>query len=151
MLIKRAKADGIQPHVLQLTCSDYQSVLDASGGVDYEKMLLLVTRQLQLKITAVRGRRADTERLVAVYGGALHNDLYPREELKQFTFGDAVRQSTGGRYLEVDLYVPEYIARDANLRKERWYAPWKRRARPGRTTLVRRGPDSYIIVFPPSR
>lgn len=147
-LLKSAKAAGVGPHILSVPCADYETVEGEGDEVDYEKLLLLIKTHLQRKITEVLGRRARDRRIVAVYGGALHNDLYPQPLLQPFTFGAEIRRLTGGRYLEVDLYVPEYIERNEALVKEWWYPLSQRKARPGDTLLVRRGAASYIILLP---
>lgn len=90
-------------------------------------------------------------KLILVYGGGLHNDLQPRAELAAYTFGPKVLEEFQGRYLEIDLYVPEYVERDPNMTKEPWFALYKRRFRPGQTAVIRRQQGSYIIVFPRRR
>ena len=147
-LLKSAKAARVGPHILSVSCADYEAVEGDGDEVDYEKLLLLIKTHLQRKITEVLGRRAQDHRIVAVYGGALHNDLYPKPLLQSFTFGAEIRRLTGERYLEVDLYVPEYIERDEALVREWWYPLSQRKARPGDTLLVRRGAASYIILLP---
>jgi hypothetical protein len=147
-LLKSAKAAGMGPHILSVSCADYEAVEGEDDEVDYEKLLRLIKTHLQRKITEVFGLRARDHRIIAVYGGALHNDLYPRPLLQSFTFGAEIRRLTGGRYLEVDLYVPEYIERDEALVREWWYPLSQRKARPGDTLLVRRGAGSYIILLP---
>jgi hypothetical protein len=94
---------------------------------------------------------AGANKLILVYGGGLHNDLQPRAELAAYTFGPKVLDEFKGRYLEVDLYVPEYVERDPNMVKEPWFALYKKRFRPGQTAVIRRQQGSYIIVFPRRR
>ena len=147
-LLKSAKAAGMVPHILSVSCADYEALESDDGSVDYEKLLRLIKTHLQRKITEVLGRRARDPRIIGVYGGALHNDLYPRPTFRSFTFGAEIRHLTGGRYLEVDLYVPEYVERDEALVREWWYPLSQRKARPGDTLLVRRGTASYIILLP---
>ncbi|MFO0577723.1 MAG: hypothetical protein U1A78_27265 [Polyangia bacterium] len=152
-LIKQAKAGGVQPHILQVSCKQYESVLGSDGSVDYEKMLRLLADLLRERFTTLRERRvkAGVDKIVAVYGGALHNDLYPsQKELLPFTFGPAAARGFPGRYLEVDLYVPEFIAGDQNVSKEPWFPRYSKQARAGKTILVRRGPASFVILFPQS-
>lgn len=152
-LIKQAKAGGVQPHILQVSCKQYESVLGSDGNVDYERMLRLLADLLRERFTTLRERRtkAGVDKIVAVYGGALHNDLYPsQKELLPFTFGPAASRAFPGRYLEVDLYVPEFIAGDQNVAKELWFPRYSKQARAGKTVVVRRGPASFVILFPQS-
>jgi hypothetical protein len=212
-LVKQAKAAGVQPHILRLSCDDYKSMLGADGQVDFEKLLGLLTTLLHKKIAGIATARSAAanqaggaaekdaaaspaaapaataapataptgsaasppgaappgappaspatsttpvvpvagDRLILVYGGGLHNDLLPRTELAAYTFGPQVRDEQAGRYLEVDLYVPEYIERDPNMNKEPWFQLYKKRVRPGQTVVIRRMQGSYIIVFPRRR
>jgi hypothetical protein len=147
-LIKRAKANGVQPHILQLSCKDYQALLDDKNEIDYVRLLATVTDLLRKKIIE-RLKAGDKNKTILVYGGALHNDVYPRAELKAFTFAPQIAKATKGRYREIDLYVPEYIEHDKNITAEAWY-PSLLKADADKTALVRRGASSYIIVFPRS-
>ncbi len=86
--------------------------------------------------------------MVAVYGGALHNDLYPAPEDRPFAFGRALFAKAKGQYLEVDLFVPEYILHDKRMAAEPWFAEFKTGIKAGDALLIRRSQRSYIIVFP---
>jgi hypothetical protein len=148
-LLKRAKGSGIRPHILTLSCAEYEDIQPKDGEVDYVKLLGVVTAQLKKNIDASL-KIAPKGKAVAVYGGALHNDVYPKKILAQFSFAKAVAKEVGGKYLEVDLYVPEYIAADKEIVAEPWFADWKRQqaAHPDQPALVTRGPSSYIVIFP---
>ena len=146
-LLKEAKAARLQPHILNVSCPLYQSLLDEEGEVDFEKLLGAITELLRAKIRAQwELRRYAGDKAVLVYGGALHNDLFPQKDLRAFTFGPWLAKETRGKYLEVDLYVPEFIARDKQIVAEPWY-PLLKKVPPGKTALVRRGKDSFILVF----
>ena|SRR5258706_1438907 len=145
-LLKRAKAVGLQPNILQVSCKEYRALLDENGELDVVKLLREITILLQRK-TIERMRAAPADHAVLIYGGALHNDVYPRKELRQFTFARELGRAAGGRYLEVDLYVPEYIELDKQITSEPWYKSLAAQPR-DKTTLVKRGPTSYIVVFP---
>jgi hypothetical protein len=148
-LIKRAKTDGLQPHILELSCDEYRAIEPKDGEVDYEKLLGVITEKLRRAIIfALAMQAGGPPRTVLVYGGALHNDLHPEAALAAYSFGPAIDRAVHRRYLEVDLYVPEYIEGDREITSQPWYARYLAAARPGRPTLVERGPRSYIIVFP---
>ena len=160
-LLKRAKGAGIRPHILEVGCDDYKQLL-GGGKVDYAKLLGMITKHLRGKaelLVKVRAKKpaaaaavavdkkpGKPRRLVVVYGGALHNDLYPYDDLKDFTFGEALKKRTSGRYVEVDLYVPEYVEKDKNLAKEAWF-PLLRLASPRGVVLIERGVGSYILLL----
>jgi hypothetical protein len=150
-LLRRAKGLGIRPHILTVGCREYAKLLDAERGgkLNLEKLLDLITRHLKqktLQVLRAPRRPADKKPLVAVYGGALHNDLFPLEDLEMFSFGAALQEATRGRYLELDLYVPEYVEADAQLKKKPWYPLLATQPR-NKVLLVERGGSSYLLVL----
>ena len=147
-LLRRAKAAGIMPRILEVGCKDYQTLM-GGAEVDFDRLLRLTREQLEKQILAALARPGS--RMVLSYGGALHNDLEPSPELAPYSFGPAVSAVVGGRYLEIDLYVPEFIAKNALVTAQPWYPVYRRAYRRGRVTLVRRGESSYVIVFPRMR
>ncbi len=150
-LLKRAKAAGVRPHILTLSCAEYQQIQPKDGEIDYVKLLGVVTAQLKKGIDAAL-KTSPVGKTVIVYGGALHNDVHPKKELAAFSFARAVSKEVGGKYLEVDLYVPEYVEHDKEISAEPWFAEWKKAqalfAHRGQAALVARGPTSYIVIFP---
>jgi len=150
-LLKRAKAAGVKPHILSVSCKEYEAIYQGKQGVDYDALLRMTSDKLEAGIREVLGKPGrDDQRAIVVYGGALHNDLVPAEGLAPYTFGESVSKSVGGKYLEVDLYVPEYVETQKNLKAEAWYRAYKKAARPGQAVLIERRLDSYVIVFPPA-
>lgn len=153
-LLKRAKGAGLAPHVLSMSCKDYRSVTNRSGETDFAKMLTLTRDRIQdevLRSLAVPpGPPGRPVRTVAVYGGALHNDLYPAREDKAYAFGRSLFAKANGEYLEIDLFVPEYIAQDRRLAREPWFRIFRESSTPGRALLIRRSARSFVILFPPS-
>lgn len=151
-LLKRAKAAGIAPHVLSMSCKDYRQVTGKDGKTDFAKMLTLTRDRLQGEVgrwlAAPPPAASERGRKVAVYGGALHNDLYPAPGDRPFAFGRSLFAKAKGQYLEVDLFVPEYIVGDKRMATLPWFAGFKSAIKAGDALLIRRGPRSYIIVFP---
>ena len=147
-LLRRAKELGVAPHVLDVDCHEYQSLVTSSGGVDYDRLLAMTGQHLGRAIEQALALRRPADRpLVLVYGGALHNDLAPNLELAKYSFGPATDALTHGDYREVDLFVPELVDAYPALRAERWFAVWRRtRAAPG-TTLIRRQARSAVLLF----
>ncbi|MBW2736682.1 MAG: hypothetical protein JRH20_30205 [Deltaproteobacteria bacterium] len=144
-LIKRAKKRGVTPHILRLSCDDYRALLDDKGKLDPVKLLGIVTRLMQRDAEKLLAGLEGSSRLL-IYGGALHNDLFPRKELAPFAFGGALRRAAKGRYLEVDLYVPEYVEGDAELKKKAWY-PLLKTLRRDQVILFERGEGSYVLLM----
>jgi hypothetical protein len=157
-LLRRAKELGVAPHVLDIGCDEYKVLAGGGGSLDYEKLLTITNTHLERAIRqALALPRAPGRTLVVVYGGALHNDLYPDPTLARFTFGRAIFALTRGAYREIDLYVPALIDALAALKAEPWYAAWSRASRaraPGRSAardddafLVRRSARSAIVIW----
>jgi hypothetical protein len=154
-LLRRAKEAGVAPHVLAVTCDEYASLSGggkgrAKGkGVDYDRLLRLTEKHLETAIRqALLLPRTPARPLVLVYGGALHNDLDPAPELAPYAFGPAIFALTHGDYREVDLYVPELVARLEAMRAEPWFGAWKAFAHEGDTVVIPRSARSTIVVFP---
>jgi hypothetical protein len=147
-LLRRAKEAGVAPHVLAVTCEEYATLTGGGEGVDYDRLLKLTERHLETAIRqALLLPRSPARPLVLVYGGALHNDLYPAPGAVAYVFGPAIYALTHGDYREVDLYVPELVERLAAMRAERWFRVWRKLARPGDTVVIPRSARSTVVVF----
>lgn len=149
-MLDRSYALGLKNHILIIDCDDYRSMLDEKNELDAEKSLLLVRRKVEEMALSVREKEeAGVEgKLLVLYGGALHNDLVPLDAYKDYSFGPSLAKETGGRYVELDLLVPEFVRDDEDLRKLPWFAPALARAAKGETVLVSPRPGVRFIVFP---
>ena len=117
-------------------------------GVDYDKLLTITNQHLERAIgQGLLLPRAPGRPLVVVYGGALHNDLFPDPTLAKYTFGRAVHAATRGAYREVDLYVPEMVDTTPALKAEPWYRAWQRAGGGAQRRRHPRSPRSAIVVF----
>lgn len=153
----RAKALGMTPWLLRPTCDDFAMLADAGADDAVGKMLALVERLTEDKLTKLWQRnRASASgappKMVLAYGGAVHNDLAPSAETKDWSFGPPLAARTSGRYVELDLIVPEYVKDTPTWRKLPWYAAHA--ADPGpkdEATLYAQGDRSFTIVLPSSR
>jgi hypothetical protein len=78
--------------------------------------------------------------------------VHPDPELFPYSFATAVMAATLGRYVEIDLVVPEYATGNALIRAQAtgagWWKPYLRSRRPGAAVLIRRSSKSFVIVFP---
>ncbi|MDX2090495.1 MAG: hypothetical protein SFX73_21735 [Kofleriaceae bacterium] len=142
-LVMKSAKNRLATHGLQMTCLERGSLLDRMGHVDFLRLLELVTEKLQATTKAL----VDNERAVIVYGGALHNDLYPRWPLGALSYAEPLQQDLGGGVVEIDLIVPEVVAPLAMIRNEGWF-PLLGRSAPGRTLVWERGPGSYVLILP---
>jgi hypothetical protein len=156
-LLRHAKEAGVAPHVLAVTCEEYASLTGGGKGkrkgkgVDYDRLLKLTEKHLETAIRqALLLPRTPERPLVLVYGGALHNDLYPARGLEAYAFGPAIFALEHGDYREVDLYVPEFLERLEAMRAEAWFGAWKAFGRERETVVIPRSDRSTIVVFPRS-
>lgn len=136
-------ARELQLHGLPVTCLEHEALRDATGRVDFLRLLLLVTEKLG---TTTR-RLVHEDRTVIVYGGALHNDLYPRWPLEELSYAYPLAKELGGGVVELDLVVPEVVAPMPLIRNEDWF-PLLGRATPERVIVWQRGPASYVVILP---
>ena len=143
-LVDRGRRSGLTPHALPMTCIEHDAVLDAHGGVDFLLLLEVITTKLHEVTRALVD--ADPDHAVIVYGGALHNDLYPRWPLDELSYAKPLAKELGGGVLEIDLVVPEIVVDMALVRDEPWY-PLLERADPARI-VWQRGPSSYVVILP---
>lgn len=143
-LVRRSRQLRMQTHTLPMTCIEFDAVVDASGRVDFLLLLQLVTGKLAETTRALLG---EPDRSVIVYGGALHNDLYPRWPLDELSYAKSLSAELGGKVLEIDLVVPEVVAPMAMIRAEPWF-PLLGRASPARVLVWQRGPGSYVVILP---
>jgi hypothetical protein len=150
-LLRRAKELGVAPHVLDVGCDEYKVLAGqggTAGGVDYDKLLTITNQHLERAIgQGLLLSRAPGRPLVVVYGGALHNDLFPDPTLAKYTFGRHVHAATRGAYREIDLYVPEMVDTTPALKAEPWYRAWQRAGAGKDVVVIRRGGASTIVVF----
>ena len=153
VLLREARRQGVEPHVLRLDCHDYARLTNDAGSVNLESLALLLAHQLE-QVTAhlyvLRAQYdagANAQRAVWVYGGALHNDLAPEPGNEPMSYAHDLDVLAQGRYVELDLFVPEYIRGNALDMEEPWYPLFERFAGPDHTLLIERGPRSYILIF----
>lgn len=142
----RAKALAIQPHALVPSCEQYRKIAGA-GAADIEEMLVMLKTVTLRDIEQLLSRRAP-ERLIVAYGGAMHNDLAPREGRRDFSFGPELAQLTGDRYVELDLIVPEQIKDSDAWRSQPWYAHYSPETSGAEAYLFSWTPRAYALLFP---
>jgi hypothetical protein len=150
-LANAARALGIRAHALEPTCDDLARI--GGDGQDAVAVSLdVVTRLSRETIERLyqRNLTANDFRLVVAYGGAMHNDSSPRPGREQWSFGPALGKLTDGRYVDVDLIVPEFISDSPAWKSLPWVGAFDPGAHPESTTLLSPAPGSFVLVFPRS-
>lgn len=148
-LAKSAQRLGIRPHPLRASCDEYEQIAQA-GSDDIFRMLELVSILTEKQVRRLLGASVQDAgaHLVVTYGGAIHNDIQPRAGRETWSFGPNLSSFTNGRYVELDLIVPEYIQNTDVWRAQSWYPHFDKRRFQGKTVLFNPSPASYVLIFP---
>jgi hypothetical protein len=142
----RAKALGIFPRALVPSCEQYQKIAGA-GADDIAEMLTMIKSVTEHDVKELLQKRG-AERLLVAYGGAIHNDLVPRPGREDFSFGPALAEATGGKYVELDLVIPEQVRPTEAWQNQPWYAPYAQEAAGTGAYLYSWAPHAYALLFP---
>lgn len=142
-VVRVAKASGLGVHALPMSCDDYDAMNPADGEIAYDVVLSLLTAKLRDR--ALEGLAAD-DAVVVLYGGAVHNNLYPSDALAPYSYATQITDQ--GTYVELDLYVPEIVATKESLQDEPWVPLLG--AAPDKYVLFERGEGSWILLLPQS-
>lgn len=144
-----ARQLGVVPDILRASCDDLRAIAAPDGGV--LAYMETIARLSARDLTHASSRAPSQRPLVLAYGGALHNDAVPRAARATWSFGPALIEATHGRYLEIDLVVPELIADTDSWRAFPWYAAYRSAApTPSETLLIPWGERSFALIFSPA-
>jgi hypothetical protein len=157
---ERARALGIVPDGLRPTCADMSAIASAGDdaiGVELETIARLAAAQAKKLVARAAASPEDRGKMVILYGGALHNAIDGAvtanaggETTLRWSYAPAVDAEVLGRFVAVDLIVPEFIRDDAPWRALPWWPYYDRDRLGGKTTLFRLGEKTYVLVFPKS-
>jgi hypothetical protein len=147
-LAAAARNAGIQPHAMRIGCDDYARVAPPGKDVDVEALLTLTTRELGRLTSEAIAHPPNAKRpLIAVYGGALHNDRFPDPGVAEWSYAKAIDLATQDHFVEIDLIVPELAAADAASQKTAWFPLV---ATAAQVTVWKRGERSFVVILPRS-
>ncbi len=88
--------------------------------------------------------------MVVAYGGAMHNDLAPRKGREAWSFGPRLQTKAGGKYVELDLIVPEFVGDGEVWKTQPWYGHFRRDLQGSKTILFTVRPGTYTLIFAPT-
>jgi hypothetical protein len=149
VLAKEARSLGIRAHALEPTCDDLGRI--ASAGKDAVAASLDVITRLSRETVErlyLGNASGNDTRMIVAYGGAMHNDSNPRPGREQWSFGPALQKLTGGRYVDVDLIVPEFISDSPAWKSLPWVGVFDATAHPEAATLFAPSDGSFVLIFP---
>ena len=131
-----------------MPCSEYDRLLGKGNKVEYDTLLKLISDGLTAKAKQIWQKKvaARKRKLIVLYGGALHNDLEPLEELRGYTYAPALQRLSKGRYVELDLYVPEWVQDDPVMKNHKWY-PLLSHTTTKQVILVKKGEASFLLLM----
>ncbi len=141
-----AKAKGIEPHVLMPSCDEYAAILDAGAG-DIDQMLTVIGRLSADRIE--RALKKDPKKIVVAYGGAMHNDLFPRPGREAWSYGPRIAKLTADKYVELDLIKPTGIGDSPAWKEQPWYAAFNPALQGPKAVLMTVKPGSYVLFLRP--
>jgi hypothetical protein len=113
-------------------------------------MLGLVKRLTQQKVQQLMAKNVPAKKLTIAYGGLAHNDVAPAGASAAWSFGPDLAKASGGKYVEIDLIVPEYVKDSDIWKKLAWYDAFSADTGPrDKATLytIATTPPSYALVF----
>jgi hypothetical protein len=143
-----AKRLGIRPAPLVPTCEELGAIVKAGEG-DIAAMLGLIA-DVTVRETVAFLERGDPKKAVVVYGGLVHNDVEPRPGREAWSFGPRLRERVHGRYVEVDLIVPEHIGKSDLWTSLPWFSHYDAERHARKAILFQPTAASYVLVFPRS-
>lgn len=151
---EKSKSLGVIPFILRPTCDEYDKIQKAGDDAVFE-MLSMITRNMKDRAAKLfdENKKKSPDKMIVTYGGAMHNDVAPREGREQWSYAKDLAGLAGGRYVELDLIVPEYVKDTDAWKSQPWYAAQKARGRCDKpvlftTTPKKEGaPSAYALVF----
>lgn len=149
LLAEAARAKGVQPHAMRVTCDDFAKLTKAKPDDQLLMMLTLTKRELARiasEAVAHRDREPGHRPWIALYGGALHNDRFPAKALAEYSYAPDADAATHDHFVEIDLIVPELAEADDHAHAEPWFAV--AHAADARVHVWKRGERSFVIILP---
>jgi hypothetical protein len=150
---ERARAVGVVPDMLRPTCADLDGIRGAGqDAIGASLDFIARATRAQAKRLVDRDARSDADRgkAVIIYGGMLHNDLAPSPDAARWSYAPDLDAYVDGRFVAIDLVVPEFIVDDETWRSLPFWHRYDRARFGAKTTLFRTAARSFVLVFPSS-
>ena len=145
---EKSKSLGIVPFILRPSCDEYETIKKAGDNAVLE-MLAMITRNMKAKVESLfkETEKKSPGKMVVTYGGAMHNDVAPVAGREAWSYAADLDRVAGGRYVELDLVVPEYIKDSDSWRKLPWFSAYDGARFGSAVVLMKVAPKSYVMVF----
>lgn len=143
----RAHELGVRPDILHATCEDLNKIASPDGGV--VAMMESIARLSEKALTDDLASTKPGRPLVLAYGGALHNDVTPRQGREMWSYGPHLLKVSEGSYLELDLIIPELIKDTDSWKSFAWYSAYQSLGHKEGAILMKWGSHSYSLFFAP--
>ncbi len=151
VLGEKSREVGIVPFLLKPTCDDFDKVQQAGNDPVAATLASIdvITRNMKAKATTLfdETTKKAPGKMVLTYGGALHNDLVPKKDRESWSYAADLDKLAPGKYVELDLVVPEYIKDTEAWQSFAWYPAYDRQKMGGRVVVIDVAPRSYTLVF----
>ncbi|NUO50144.1 MAG: hypothetical protein HOV80_14920 [Polyangiaceae bacterium] len=151
VLGEKSREVGIVPFLLKPTCDDFDKVQKAGNDPVAATLASIdvITRNMKEKATTLfdETTKKAPGKMVLTYGGALHNDLFPKKDRESWSYAADLDKLAPGKYVELDLVVPEYIKDTDAWKSFAWYPAYDKQKMSGRVVVINVAPRSYTLVF----
>lgn len=149
VLGNEARKRGIVPDLLRPSCEDLDGI-EKAGDAAIDASLKTIARLTvqQVDKLLARNEKLGQDRAVIAYGGALHNDLAPGPGKEDWSYAKKLMERSKGRYVEIDLFVPDFVRDDETWRKFEWRAHYDPTQNLDRAVVFKPRDHGYVVILP---
>lgn len=149
VLGNEARKKGIVPDLLRPSCTDLDAI-EKAGDAAIDASLKTIARLTvdQVDKLLARNEKLGQDKAVIAYGGALHNDLAPGPGKEEWSYAKKLVERSKGRYVEIDLFVPDFIRDDETWRKFEWRAHYDPTKNLGSAVVYKPREHGYVVILP---
>ncbi len=149
VLGNEARKKGIVPDLLRPSCADLDVIEKAGdGAIDASLKTIARLTVSQVDKLLARNEKLGQDKAVIAYGGALHNDLAPGAGKEEWSYAKQLVSRSKGRYVEIDLFVPDFIRDDETWRKFEWRAHYDATKNLESAVVYKPREHGYVVILP---